>query len=611
MNSKLIWQFASLAVSIGIAVHAPLANATSQKAARPHKRLAPLPPEKEWWITADNNGHLLPILTDPWLDPISAKVVRDRATDLWWKGPAGLPVSIPLSLQGAQKVCAANNLMRLPTRHEVESIIDRYRSGPVINAAILPGLASDFYWTLTPSSPGSNWVFHTDDGRFAQRSNSESAEARFFCVADMRASAPPSHYDVSPQIIRDNATGLFWHIALTSADDFQRLADACDASTISNIQWRVPTIKELLSIMSPQRPAPYIDPVFLNNSEITSSTSADGYGGIQFQGVSYQTGKRISMEGTRTRCVSNGKLRSANPGRIFKGNVEILSGYENGNLALQTVEASQLRSIEGNVLLQGIDSSALVLPYLETIKGDLTIVDTKLEEIHLPNLTAVEGSITINGNRVLRKISMRSLTSIGKDFILSRNTKLGIEQATGDSGTIGGPVRMESLRNIDGAMNIEYNDQLKTLYLPALQTVGRQLFITQNASIWWLQARRLVSIGSNCKSSSDSCGSLDVGSNSKLEALSLDSLDKIEGDLTFQSNSVLNDFANKLNLIGLGLYVRNNKSLCARDRIDPFLYRMWSKHHFPGKIQIIDNNPEEKCRTACPNREGTNCSIER
>jgi hypothetical protein len=612
MNSQLIRQLASLSISSIIslvAVDTSLANAEMQKTKPSQKHLAPLPPEKEWWITATVEGHLVPVLTDPWWDRISATVVRDRATDLWWKNPASLPLHAPLSLQRAQKVCEENGVMRLPTRHELESIIDRYRSTPVVDSTIFPELVSDFYWTLTPSSSRSNWVVHLDDGRFVKRSTDENSQARAFCVSDMRADAPPMHYTVTAKTIRDNATGLLWHSALTAADDFQSLADACAASAIMNIQWRVPTSKELLSIMSPERAEPYIDPIFKDTREVASSTSTGGAGGIQFQGVSYRTGTRLPMEGTLTRCVSNGEPHLANTKRIFKGNVEILGGYENGNLELQKFEARQLRSIEGNILVQDLKSAALVLPYIETIKGDLTITRTLLNEIHLPNLTEVTGTITIDDNGTLDKISMRSLASVAGDIVISRNAKLGILQPDGDSGTIGGPVRMDSLWNVGGAMKIEYNEQIKTLYWPALQKIGHQFFITQNSSLWWLQANSLVSIGSNCKTTGDFCGSFDVSFNTKLQALSLNFLEKVSSNISFQGNSVLNEFANRLNTIGR-LYVEFNKSLCARDRIDPILYRMRSKGQFPAAVRINNNNPGEECRTACPNLELANCSIQ-
>ena len=598
------------ALAFTVLAHSPFARAASKTHARHTARTAaPLPPERQWWLTAEPNGRPLPVLTDPWWDRISATVVRDQATDLWWSNPSSLPVNTPLTFERAQAVCESNGGMRLPTRHDVESIIDRYRTKPVVDTTIFPDVVTDFYWTQTHTTNGAKWTVHHDDGRFVPRNAVEGSEARFFCVRYMRGPAPASHYAVTAASIRDNTTGLFWQTTLTTPDDLQQLADGCSTSAVAGMQWRVPTIKELLSIMSPERPSPHLDPVFGDTRALASSALADSAGGIVFQGASYGDGKRIKMEGTLTRCVSNGEPRNASTARTYKGNIEIFDGYENGNLALQNFEARQLRTIEGDVLLQGTRSAALVLPYLERIQGDLTITGTRLEEIHLPNLARVTGSITISNNVGLRKVSMRSLASVGKDFVVSTNTALGAQEPARGSGTNGGALRMDALVNVDGDVNLEYNPQLKTLYWPQFETVGRSLLITQNDALWWVQLRRLKSIGTRCTAGSNGCGTLDARFNQLLESLSMDLLDKVIGDVSLQGNGMLDDFANRLTIIRGGLYVEANKHLCASARIDPLIARMWQLGQTPAAVRIYNNDPSASCRTTCPNMEGSNCRI--
>lgn len=76
-----------------------------------------------------------------------------------------------------------------------------------------------------------------------------------------RAEAPPSHYTITNSSVRDNATQLIWE---RSPDQVMRSWAAakmyCETLGLEAATWRLPTLKELLTIIDPvQTPAPVID----------------------------------------------------------------------------------------------------------------------------------------------------------------------------------------------------------------------------------------------------------------------------------------------------------------------------------------------------------------
>ena len=67
----------------------------------------------------------------------------------------------------AEKACAAlGEGWRLPTRQELESILDLTRHKPAIDTARFPDTKSDWYWTSTPCawSPDYAWFVSCCDG---------------------------------------------------------------------------------------------------------------------------------------------------------------------------------------------------------------------------------------------------------------------------------------------------------------------------------------------------------------------------------------------------------------------------------------------------------------
>lgn len=83
------------------------------------------------------------------------------------------------------------------------------------------------------------------------------------------AAAAKTRFEVLDETVRDNETGLVWTRRNASE---KRLAwteakEACEKLELDGGGWRLPTIKELLSLVDYERSSPAIDPAFECNSD--------------------------------------------------------------------------------------------------------------------------------------------------------------------------------------------------------------------------------------------------------------------------------------------------------------------------------------------------------
>jgi hypothetical protein len=78
--------------------------------------------------------------------------------------------------------------------------------------------------------------------------------------AEQAPGAPPGRYTVSPGVVYDNRTQLTWQREV-AADSYSR-PDAityCSNLSLHGSSWRLPTVRELLTLYDPTRYSPSID----------------------------------------------------------------------------------------------------------------------------------------------------------------------------------------------------------------------------------------------------------------------------------------------------------------------------------------------------------------
>jgi hypothetical protein len=102
------------------------------------------------------------------LTPVGSVAVIDRTTQLMWD----LRTLDELKHADAVAVCTASRVAgfddwRLPTRMELESILDLTRYNPAIDTSVFPDTKPNCYWTSTPAACSPEdcaWVVSFCDG---------------------------------------------------------------------------------------------------------------------------------------------------------------------------------------------------------------------------------------------------------------------------------------------------------------------------------------------------------------------------------------------------------------------------------------------------------------
>lgn len=181
---------------------------------------------------------------------------------------------------------------RLPEAGELQSLGDYGQAGfggtPMIDAEYFPNTRADAYWTATPASGGStsSFYFKFAEGALYVGPNSNNFPAR---VVRGGAAAPVPRFSPSAdgRSVLDHQTGLQWQrCARGQAWDgasCEGVAERLPAGQVQALSrqlqngWRVPTVKELASLVQPGPASPVIDTqAFPNTPDDSFWTSTVG-----------------------------------------------------------------------------------------------------------------------------------------------------------------------------------------------------------------------------------------------------------------------------------------------------------------------------------------------
>lgn len=208
----------------------------------------------EWPITAD-------------APPASAyattvDTVTDTVTGLLWQRAAP---PVRYKWDAAQTYCQNLSLggrtgWRLPTRIELQSIVDYSRSKPAIEPTTFPSTQATNFWTssaklLEASTPlPFKWTVDFTDGATSFDDTDQAKAVR--CVQCLcRASAPAARYTLTADTVFDTRTRLTWQRVIVDASSGGAYTPAeakahCQALTLAGPSpWRLPTVKELASLV--------------------------------------------------------------------------------------------------------------------------------------------------------------------------------------------------------------------------------------------------------------------------------------------------------------------------------------------------------------------------
>jgi hypothetical protein len=181
---------------------------------------------------------------------------------------------------------------RLPTRIELTSIVD-FTQSPAIDRASFPSAPGGFHktasdWILTIRQTGAGagrdyaWAFNLSDG-IVSNAYSKATASALRCVRgggageapSAPAVAPPNQYTVvATGEVMDNYTGLVWQQGNSAATmTFAEAGPYCASLGLNGQTWRLPSIRELATLVDEAQVAPSINRTMFPNTQYGSRSN--------------------------------------------------------------------------------------------------------------------------------------------------------------------------------------------------------------------------------------------------------------------------------------------------------------------------------------------------
>ena len=204
----------------------------------------------------------------------------------------------------------------------------------------------------------------------------------------------------------------------------------------------------------------------------------------------------------------------------------------------------------GDTLSWVCDGATLVdASFIELVEGDLTVSSSELSAVSLPKLQEVKGDVTITSNKLIDAVSMPVLTDVGGDLGIKNNQDKSWD------------LDVSALERVMGSVNINSN---KVSWIgngmPALAQVGGDMEVMYSPAYYWTghgtagpgDYAKLTSVGGSlaftyCGGAAvlNLAGLKTVGlimrifDMSDMETLELSSLESVGGQLMIYDNEVL------------------------------------------------------------------------
>jgi hypothetical protein len=151
---------------------------------------------------------------------------------------------------------------RLPTRKELRTIADYGRVNPAINSAYFPSTVASYYWSSTILVPDTSYAW---DFYFSAGPDYYSTKSQYWYVRAVRGGKAESQFiDNGDGTVTHTSTGLMWQQATAPGFyTWEQALSYCENLTLAgHSDWRLPTIKELDSIVDLTRYNPAINTTY-------------------------------------------------------------------------------------------------------------------------------------------------------------------------------------------------------------------------------------------------------------------------------------------------------------------------------------------------------------
>jgi hypothetical protein len=200
--------------------------------------------------------------------------VTDSKTGLMWQQAYSGPMSWQEAFSYCENLELANfSDWRLPTTEELKTIIDHNETQISINLDYFPKTPAFWFCssTLDKYEEDLRWSVDFQYGYFYV--NSELNQ--FYVRAVRQDLYKTSFNDNKDGTVTDSKTGLMWQQAYSGPMSWQEAFSYCENLELANFSdWRLPTIKELTSIVTYGRHSPTVYPDYFFG--ITENTMENG-----------------------------------------------------------------------------------------------------------------------------------------------------------------------------------------------------------------------------------------------------------------------------------------------------------------------------------------------
>lgn len=193
----------------------------------------------------------------------TATVVADKISGLTWE--RGQDSSL-VAWNEAQAYCAGLSLdgcnaWRVPQRSELASLVDHTRSGIDIDPSFPQTPVDTTWWsgTTLAGSVNNAWVVNFINGNTFDQLKTDLCHVR--CVYGALGAAPPARYMIPGDgTVIDLDTKLVWQRTVDAGSySWNAAATYCTTTALPGTGWRVPSVRELESIIDSTQQSPPID----------------------------------------------------------------------------------------------------------------------------------------------------------------------------------------------------------------------------------------------------------------------------------------------------------------------------------------------------------------
>ena len=205
--------------------------------------------------------------------------VTDAVTGLYWQKAENVAA---YSAIVAASVCDTLTLAgygdwRLPSALELMTLVNYERLSPAIDPVLFPSASSSMYWSASTDAVSTNFLWGVDfyTGQLAIAGTANEYPVR--CVRN-GAAGSPTLTDNGNGTVFDRSSGLMWQQAEGGEGNWDEALTFCEDLDLAHYtDWRLPTVKELRSLIDEGRSQPALDTGYFPEAAAAAYWSSTNY----------------------------------------------------------------------------------------------------------------------------------------------------------------------------------------------------------------------------------------------------------------------------------------------------------------------------------------------